>query len=237
MKFENQVIMITGAAGNLGQALVKRLEGSGAHLALFDHRQGRLSKTYPQLETGDRNIFVDEIDLTDEVSVSGGVDRVLDHFGRVDVLINAAGGYRGGHSLDETSIEIWDSMINLNARSVFLVSRAVLPGMRDQGSGAIVNVGARPGEKGSKNAAAYSASKCAVLRLTESIAAEVKRDGVRVNAVIPGTIDTPENREAMPKANHNRWVKASAVADLILFLASDKGSGVCGASVPVYGSS
>jgi NAD(P)-dependent dehydrogenase (short-subunit alcohol dehydrogenase family) len=237
MTFEHQVIMITGAAGNLGQALVEGLQGSGARLALFDHRQNRLSETYPQLETGDRILFVNQVDVTDEDAIGGSVDRVLDHFGRVDVLINAAGGYSGGQALDETSIETWDRMIDLNARSVFLVSRAVLPGMRDQGGGVIVNIGARPGLKGRKNATAYSASKGAVLRLTESISAEVHRDGIRVNAVIPGTIDTPENREAMPDANHERWVKPSAVADVILFLASDQASEISGASVPVYGSS
>jgi NAD(P)-dependent dehydrogenase (short-subunit alcohol dehydrogenase family) len=101
----------------------------------------------------------------------------------------------------------------------------------------IVNVGARPGVEGRKNSGAYSASKSAVLRLTESISAEVKADGVRVNAVIPGTIDTPDNRKAMPNANHDRWVDPATIADVILFLASEKARGICGASIPVYGTS
>jgi NAD(P)-dependent dehydrogenase (short-subunit alcohol dehydrogenase family) len=139
--------------------------------------------------------------------------------------------------VEDTAIDTWDKLMGLNARSVFLVSRAILPIMRAQGNGVMVNIGARPGVEGKKNAGAYSASKSAVLRLTESMAAEVKADGVRVNAVIPGTIDTPDNREAMPNANYSRWLEPSAVADAIFFLASSAARGICGACLPVYGNS
>jgi NAD(P)-dependent dehydrogenase (short-subunit alcohol dehydrogenase family) len=237
MNFDKQVILITGAAGDLGQALINALMDEGAHLALFDHREDRLKKMYPDLAGSGQNLIVDSIDLTDEQSVQSGIDQVIDHFGRIDVLINTVGGYTGGDPVDETSLEVWERMMAINVTSVFLTCRAVLPVMRSQGDGAVVNVGSRPGVVGRKNSGAYSASKSAVLRLTESIAAEVKADGVRVNAVIPGTIDTPDNRKAMPNANHDRWVEPSAVADVILFLASDAAREICGASIPVYGAS
>lgn len=237
MTFENMVILITGATGNLGQALVKSLEGSGSKLVLFDHLRGRLSEMYPDLKDAIHVLFLEDTDLTDHEAVRHSIDQVIDRFGRIDVVINAAGGYQGGDPVDQTSVEIWDQMLDLNARTVFLVSRAVLPSMRTQGSGVIINVGARPGINGQKNAGAYSASKSAVLRLTESISAEVKKDGVRVNAVIPGTMDTPENRKAMPSANHTDWVEPEAVADVILFLASEQARGICGAYIPVLGAS
>ncbi len=237
MVFENEVILVTGAAGNLGQALIESLLKTGARLALFDHRQGRMKKLFPELDINGHHLVVESVDLTDEESVRIGFDRVVDHFGHLDVLINAAGGYSGGDPVEDTSTDIWEKMIALNARTVFLTSRTAIPIMRSQGSGSIVNIGARPGVEGRKNASAYSASKSAVLRLTESTSAEAKADGVRVNAVIPGTIDTPDNRKAMPNANHDRWVDPSAVADVILFLASDEARGICGACIPVYGTS
>jgi NAD(P)-dependent dehydrogenase (short-subunit alcohol dehydrogenase family) len=237
MTFNNQVILITGAAGDLGQALISCLKEEGTRLVLFDHRKDRLRKMFPEFDGSSQVLIVDPVDLTDEQSVRSGVDQVLEEFGRIDVLINAVGGYKGGSSVDETSLDTWESMMALNATSVFLTCRAVIPVMRNQGSGAIVNIGSRPGVVGRKNSGAYSASKSALLRLTESLAAELKGDGVRVNSVVPGTIDTPENREAMPNANHDRWVEPSAVAEAILFLASDAAREICGASLPVYGAS
>ncbi len=123
----------------------------------------------------------------------------------------------------------------MNARSVFLVSRSVVPHMLSQGSGVIVNIGARPGVRGVANASAYSAAKGAVIRLTESLSAEVKRQGINVNCIMPGTIDTPANRAEMPDARHDRWVKPETVVDVIQFLASDAAKAIHGAAIPVYG--
>ncbi|MFC2037937.1 SDR family oxidoreductase, partial [Chloroflexota bacterium] len=136
-----------------------------------------------------------------------------------------------------TSLQTWDSMLNLNARTVFIVSRAVVPGMLQQGQGKIVNVAARVALKGGRNSGAYGVSKSAVLRLTESMSAELRDRGINVNCVLPGTIDTPQNREDMPKADHSRWVPPEALADVILFLASDAARAVNGAAVPAYGRS
>ncbi len=150
-------------------------------------------------------------------------------------MINTAGGFRAGSPVHETSLDTWEFMISLNAKTAFIASRAVVPQMILQRSGAIINIGARPGLKGVANAAAYGASKSAVIRLTESLSAELKRKGINVNCVLPGTIDTPENRNAMPDGKFERWVKPEAVADVILFLASDLARAIHGAAIPVYG--
>jgi NAD(P)-dependent dehydrogenase (short-subunit alcohol dehydrogenase family) len=126
-------------------------------------------------------------------------------------------------------------MLDLNARSTLVMCKAAIPTMLSQGSGKIVNVAARAGLAGSANHAAYSAAKAAVMRLTESIAAEVREKGLNVNCVLPGTIDTPDNRAAMPKADTNKWVKPESLADVILFLASNAARYIHGVSLPVYG--
>jgi NAD(P)-dependent dehydrogenase (short-subunit alcohol dehydrogenase family) len=128
-------------------------------------------------------------------------------------------------------------MIDLNARSVFVACQAVIPTMVDQRSGKIINVAARSGLAGAARSAAYSAAKAAVIRLTESMAAELKNDGINVNCVVPGTIDTPRNRADMPKGDPSRWVTADSLAEVILFLASDAARDIHGAAIPVYGRS
>jgi NAD(P)-dependent dehydrogenase (short-subunit alcohol dehydrogenase family) len=128
-------------------------------------------------------------------------------------------------------------LLNLNARPVFIASRAVVPTMLGQGAGKIVNVAARAALSAASNQGAYAASKSAVVRLTETMAAELRHQGINVNCVLPGTIDTPQNRQSMPKADHSRWVQPEAIADVIVFLASDAAREVNGAVVPVYGRS
>jgi NAD(P)-dependent dehydrogenase (short-subunit alcohol dehydrogenase family) len=165
------------------------------------------------------------------------VERVSAHFGRIDILANIAGGFTMGPPLHETEDRDWDFMMGLNARSVFNTCRAVVPRMLEQGGGRIVNVSARAATEGKGHMGPYCASKAAVLTLTESLAAEHRDTGINVNCILPGTVDTPQNRAAMPDADHSRWVPTSALADVILFLASDAARCVSGAAVPVYGRS
>jgi len=163
------------------------------------------------------------------------VEEAVKRFGRIDVLVNTAGGFRGGTPVHETTLEAWDFMLDLNLRTVLVPSQAVIPQMVAQGSGKVVNVATRAALQGSANLAPYSASKSAVVRVTESMAAELKNQGINVNCVLPSTIDTEQNRQAMPKANYDRWVRPEAIADVILFLASDAARAVQGAAIPVYG--
>jgi len=235
LTFDDQIVAITGASGNLGTALARGFASSGARLALLDIRAERLAGILNEMPHASTHKVFAPVDMTAEASVKEAIESIVGEFGRIDVLLNVAGGYRAGSPVHETRPEDWDFMLALNARSVFLASREVVPHMLRQGQGKIVNIGARPGLKGAAGAAAYSASKSAVIRLTESMAAELRSEGINVNCILPGTMDTPENREAMPGARHEIWVPLEAVVDVVMFLASDAARAVHGAAVPVYG--
>lgn len=233
--FTDRVVIVTGAAGNLGQAVAAAFRAAGARLVLVDRDPDRLLRLFADLAGSAEALLAGGVDLTDEGAVNQMVARALDQFGRVDVLVNAAGGYRAGAPVHETPLETWSYLFDLNVRTALIAGRAVVPAMLAQGRGKIINVGARAALQGGTNAAAYSASKSAVLRLTESLSAELKTRGINVNCVLPSTIDTPQNREAMPKADTSRWVAPEALADVILFLASDAARAIHGAAIPVYG--
>ena len=233
--FSDRIVVVTGAAGSLGSAVAKAFEAAGAKLVLVDHKPDRLPRLFPELAGSEDHYLATSVDLTDEAAVQEMVREALERFGHIDVLVNAAGGYRAGTPVHETPLDTWDFMLNLNARTAFIASSAIIPAMLEQGMGKIINVGSRAALQGGAKAAAYSASKSVVMRLTESMSAELKKSGINVNCVLPGTIDTPQNREAMPRADTSRWVPPEALADVILFLASDAARAVHGAAIPVYG--
>ena len=237
LNFANKVVMVTGAIGRLGVVLAQAFRSSEAKLALVDRGEDRLRQAFPDLEGLPDYLLVNCADLMDEGEVEAAVAETMQHFGRIDVLVNTVGGYRAGKMLHETPIETWDFLLNLNGRSVFIVCQKVIPRMLNRGSGKIINVAARPGIEGQAGMAAYSASKSAVIRLTESMAAELKDHGVNVNCVIPGTIDTPQNRGTMPNADYSTWVAPESLADVILFLSSEAARDIHGAALPVYGRS
>jgi len=235
--FSDRVVMVAGASGNLGQAVALAFQAAGAKLVLLDRGTDRLPALFPELASSLDHLLIGTVDATDAEAVAGAVEQAAAHFGRIDVLANTVGGWRGGKATHETPLETWDFLLDLNARSAFVLSRAVVPQMLAQGLGKIVHTAARAGVKGTSKSAAYSASKSAVIRLVESLAAELRHEGINANCVLPGTIDTPQNRASMPKADHSRWVPPEAIADVILFLASDAAWAVNGAAVPVYGRS
>ncbi|GAB4576259.1 MAG: SDR family NAD(P)-dependent oxidoreductase [Anaerolineae bacterium] len=234
--FTGKTIVVTGATGNLGQVVARALREAGARLALVDLSvEHRFHEVFPEMVGVEECFFAHATDLMDEQAVAHLAEHLTEHFGQIDGLVNIAGGYRAGDPVHATSLETFEFMFNLNARTVFLTSRAFLPHMIARGQGKIVNIGARVALKGARNMGAYSVAKTAVVRLTESMAEEVKASGVNVNAVLPGTLDTPANRAAMPDANYDRWVDPHALADVILFLLSDAARAVHGAAIPVYG--
>jgi NAD(P)-dependent dehydrogenase (short-subunit alcohol dehydrogenase family) len=231
--FSERVVIVTGAAGNLGIAVARAFQAAGAKLVLVDRAADRLLRFYPELADSPDHFLATSVDLTDPDAVVATVEETVQRFGRVDVLANVAGGFRSGTPVHETPAESWEFMLNLNARTVFCASRAVIPHMLEQGEGKIISVAARAGLKGGAKMATYSVSKSAVIRLTESMSAELKKSGINVNCVLPSTIDTPQNRQAMPNADYSRWVKPEAIADVFLFLASDAARAVHGAALPV----
>jgi NAD(P)-dependent dehydrogenase (short-subunit alcohol dehydrogenase family) len=235
--FSDQIVMVSGASGNLGQAVARAFHAAGASLVLLDHKADQLPQLFPNLAGSPEHLLLGSVDATAAGSVERAVHVALDRFGCIDVLANTVGGYRAGTPVHETSLETWDFMLNLNARTAFVLSQAVVPVMLRQSSGRIIHVAARAALAGSAKAAAYSISKSAIVRLVESMAAELRQDNINVNCVLPGTIDTPQNRQSMPKADHSRWVPPEAIADVMLFLASYEARAVNGAAVPVYGKS
>lgn len=233
--FSNQVVMVTGATGNLGTTVARAFISNGANLALIDRGADRLQQTFSDLADSKDHYLGNCADLTNPEDVNDVVQQTVDYFGRIHVLVHTVGGYRAGEPLHATSIDTWNFMVDLNARSTFIVCHAVIPHMLPGGAGKIVTIGARPGLKGSAHASAYGAAKSAVIRLTESMAEEYKAQGINVNCIIPGTIDTPQNREAMPQADHSSWITPESLSDVILFLASEAARDVQGAVIPVYG--
>jgi NAD(P)-dependent dehydrogenase (short-subunit alcohol dehydrogenase family) len=229
---EGRIALITGAAGNLARAVAAAFAPAGATLVLLGRDEKSLRAAYGA--EGERRMFA-AADLTDADSVAGAAKRALGRFGRIDVLCNLAGGFEMGQPVHETSDATWDRMLDLNARSIVHTARAVVPGMLAARYGKIVNVSAMAALAGKTKMGAYAASKSVVIRLTESMSAELREQGINVNCVLPSIIDTPENRAAMPKADPARWVAPQALAEVVLFLASDKSSAIHGAAIPVSG--
>jgi NAD(P)-dependent dehydrogenase (short-subunit alcohol dehydrogenase family) len=233
--FNGRVAIITGAVGNLGVATAKAFQRAGARTVLVDRSQDRLGQTYANL-VGTRDHFLaGGVDLTDAASVSRMVEEARERLGRLDVLVNTVGGFRGGKPVHEDDPENWDFLFAINVRTTLTCCRAVIPHLLRAGAGKIVNIASRGALAGDGGFSAYSATKSAVVRLTESLADELKQAGINVNCVLPGTIDTPRNRQERPSADHGKWVEAPAIADVILFLASDAARAVNGAAVPVFG--
>ena len=234
-EFSGQAVLVTGAAGNLGRAAAKAFHAQGARIALADRSPDRLEKLFPEYVEDGRVLFVTSIDLIDEDSVAGMVEKTATEFGGLHSLIHTAGGYQAGDTIEESTLETWEFMQNLNARTTFLTNRAVIPWIRKGESGNIVNIGAYNARSGKPRMAPYVVSKSAVMRLTESLAEELRPDNINVNCLLPNVIDTPANRAAMPDADHTRWVKPEAIADVMVFLCSRAGRSIYGACIPVRG--
>jgi len=217
------VVLVTGATGGLGPAVVRAFLGTGA-AAVFGVARSWDGRTVPE------GLFHPvEADLT----TVEGCRAVAARARPLDVLVHVMGGFSGGDPVGATSDAVFDRMIDLNLRSAFYLFREVLPEMLEAGRGRIIAVGSRVGEEPAANLSAYAASKAGLHALVKTVALEVSGSGVTVNAVLPGVIDTPANRKAMPRADNSKWVKPEAIAEAVIWLASGMASAVNGALIPV----
>jgi NAD(P)-dependent dehydrogenase (short-subunit alcohol dehydrogenase family) len=231
------IALVTGAAGALGAEVARTLSGRGCKLVLVDTEHGlpRLNDLATKLDRA--SIVAGDIaSATTWAEAMPQIERELGALPSLAALI--AGGWRGGKPLhEEASDDVWRAMMSSNVDTVHGTLRAVLPSMVARGRGSIVVVGSRAAAQPatSARAAAYAASKAAVVALAQAVAAEVLDSGVRINAVLPSTLDTPANRAAMPKVDPSRWVSLPSAAGVIAFLLSDDARDISGAALPLYG--
>jgi NAD(P)-dependent dehydrogenase (short-subunit alcohol dehydrogenase family) len=233
--YENKVVLVTGGTGVLGRAVTEAFAKAGASVSVSYRSPREATVLRNQLGPLENKVTLMESDLMKEESVSSLVGTILRQFGRIDILTNVVGGYAGGPAIHETDEKDFDFMLNLNLKTAFHISKAVLPSMIAHKQGKIVHIASRTGLKGEATVGPYSISKAGVIRLTETIADEVSDSGISCNCLMPSTIDTEANREAMPDADFTKWVKPEEIARVILFLCSDDGKVINGAAIPVYG--
>ena len=235
--FERRSVVVTGATGNLGHAVVRAYLEAGAHVAIPARDTAKANALRVELgaltgSDGDPKLLIADADVADRASMDAFVERVLRAWGRLDVLASLAGGFGAGPADDLAKI---DALWQQNVATVVVPAAACLVPMRARGYGRIVSVAALTALKGGRNTAGVAMAKGAVVRWTEALAAETKDQGITANAILPGTIDHPVNRANLPKADPKTWVQPAEAAALILFLTSTEASGITGAAIPITG--
>jgi NAD(P)-dependent dehydrogenase (short-subunit alcohol dehydrogenase family) len=223
---QGKIIVVTGASGALGKIVAATALAKGARVAAIDHAASTVKATSERIELGG-------VDLTDAAEARKAIDAAAAHFGKLDALVNIAGGF-AFETTAEGDPKTWQRMYALNVLTALNASRSAIPHLSASGAGRIINVGAMGALQAGAGMGPYAASKAGVHRLTEALAAEWKGK-ITVNAVLPSTIDTAANRASMPDADFAKWVRPEELAEVILFLASDAASAVTGALLPVSG--
>ncbi len=227
-----RIVVVSGGAGGVGLTVTKRFAARGDTVYVVERHE--MSEHITGL--GHPLCHFVGADVTDEASVIGAIASITGQTsGRLDALVNVVGGYAAGQPVHELDAATWDFMMTLNLRTAFLMSKHAARPMIARETGRIINFSARAARDTAANAGAYAVSKAGIIALTEVQAKELVNHNVTVNAILPSIVDTPANRQAMPKADFDRWPKADEIADVILFLASDAARLISGASIPVYG--
>jgi NAD(P)-dependent dehydrogenase (short-subunit alcohol dehydrogenase family) len=224
----DRVALITGANGALGAVIAQAFAASGAKVI-------GVTRSEAAQAGSDAGITYEVADVSDEAAVEALIARVVRDYGTLDIVVNTVGGIAAGQPVTDLSLDTWEGMLSLNARTAFLVSKHAGRVMAKRRTGRIINVASRSAYSGRKNAAAYAVSKRAIITLTEAQAEEMRGSGVTINAIVPSIIDTPANRAGMPTADTSRWPTPEQVARIVLFLASDDAALISGAAIPVYG--
>jgi NAD(P)-dependent dehydrogenase (short-subunit alcohol dehydrogenase family) len=217
----NRVVLITGASGGLGEVTSHLFREAGWQVC-------------PVARSGEGRIAAD---LTRPEGARLAVDQALQQAGRMDAVLHLMGGFAGGQTVEETGLEIWQQMLDVNLTAAFHVAHAVLPHLKSRGEGRMVFIGSRAGLEPSAGFSAYSVSKAGLVALVKTIALESREYGITANVVLPSTIDTPANRRAMPNADFSRWVSPASIARLLLWLTSPEAGEISGAVIPIYGRS
>jgi NAD(P)-dependent dehydrogenase (short-subunit alcohol dehydrogenase family) len=226
---KDKVVLVTGANGGLGTYVTQAFLDAGASVVGTSRKIQQSDFNNPHFTA-----------LPAEISTREGakllVDQVVARFGKLDVLAHTVGGFAGGQSIADTDDAIFERMFDLNLNSVFHILRAAVPPLRQTGNGRIIAIGSRAALEPGPGVGAYSASKAAMVSLLRTVALENKDAGLTANVILPGTMDTPANRKAIPNADFSKWVRPATVAGLITWLAGDAGKDINGAVIPVYGS-
>ena len=249
MNVNGKAALVTGAGKGIGKAAAVRLAAAGAAVAVVDLDERAVQETVRDIESAGGKAAGYVTDVSREEQVADTVRRIEERFGRIDILVNCAGIQRYGTVVD-TSVELWDEVTNVNLKGVFLMCKHVIPVMRKQQGGAIVNISSVQAFVTQKQVAAYTASKGAINALTRAMAVDHAAEGIRVNAICPASVDTPmlrwaaglfggdveETVKSWGKAHPiGRVARADEIAEAVLFLASDSSSFITGSELKVDG--
>jgi NAD(P)-dependent dehydrogenase (short-subunit alcohol dehydrogenase family) len=220
-------VVITGGTGFLGNATVNKFIEQGDQVIVLDIREA---------QSDNENLVYYKVDLLNEKELSEVANKIEEEFGPIDVLINIAGGFDMSN-IKETSFEQLDKMFSLNLKSAFNTSKVFINQLEKSQNGRIINIGARAGLNGVGGMIPYSISKASVISFTQGLSDELKHTDITVNAIVPSTIDTEANRNAMPDADFSNWVSPESLANVIIFISSEEASSIRGAIIPVYNKS
>lgn len=224
-----KIVLVTGANGGLGSYVTQAFLDAGASVV-------GVSRKIQQADFSSPNFTAMSAEISNREAAAKLVEQIVTRFGRIDVLAHTIGGFAGGQSVADTDEATFRQMFDLNLNATFYILRAIIPAMRKTGNGRIIAIGSRAALEPGAGVGAYSASKAAMVSLVRTVALENHDVGITANVILPGTMDTPANRKAMPNADFSKWVQPAAVASLITWLAGDAGKDVNGAAIPIYGS-
>lgn len=226
---KGKFVLVTGSNGGLGTYVTRAFLDAGATVI-------GTSRKIQQADFNNPNFTALPAEISTPEGARGLIDQVVARFARLDILVHTVGGFAGGQSIAETDDATFHQMLDLNLSSVFHILRASIPVLRQTGNGRLIAIGSRAALEPGAGVGAYSASKAAMVSLIRTAALENKDSGLTANVILPGTIDTPSNRKAMPNADFSKWVRPDSIASLITWLAGDAGGEISGAVIPVYGS-
>jgi NAD(P)-dependent dehydrogenase (short-subunit alcohol dehydrogenase family) len=223
-----KIVLVTGANGGLGTSVTQAFLEAGATVV-------GTSQSIQQSAFGSANFTALPADVSKLEGSKRLVDEIVGRFGKLDVLAHTVGGFAGGQSVADTDDGTLQRMLDVNVQATFHILRAAIPALNKTGDGRIIAIGSRQAVQPGRNVGAYSASKAAMVSLIQTVALENTKAGLKANVILPGTMDTPGNRQAMPNADFSKWVQPSSVAGLMVWLAGEAGRDVNGAVIPIYG--